>query len=89
MKVRWSASAKADLQRIRSWLQTIENAKPDRTIVALRDAAEQLARHDIGRPGELANTRALSALDGRYVLAYERQPSFIRILAVYHTAQNR
>jgi plasmid stabilization system protein ParE len=65
-------------------------AKPDRTILRIRAAAESLARlGDVGRPSRVQGLRELTVRNVPYVIAYRFSGEEIDVLAVYHTAKPR
>jgi plasmid stabilization system protein ParE len=89
-RIRWRKQALADLDRIRDWLATLEDANPDRAVRRIRAAANTLGRlGDIGRPSRVEGVREMSVRNAPYVIAYGVEVDEIQILAVYHTAQNR
>ena len=89
-RVQWRARTLDDLNRIHSWLSTLESADADRAILRIQAAAVSLARlGDIGRPSRIEGSRELSVRNAPYVTAYRIEADTIDILAVYHNAQDR
>ena len=89
-RLQWRVRALDDLERIHTWLSTLENAEPDRAILRIRAAAESLLRlGDIGRPSRIESLRELSVRGAPYVIAYRMSEKEIDVLAVYHTAERR
>ena len=91
MRVAWRAAARDDQRRITAWLAERNKAAAVRVARALIAAADSLAVLPAkGRPGRAPGTRELSAVPP-YVIVYEvdQAAGVVRILRVWHTAQDR
>lgn len=91
MRVAWRAAARDDQRRILAWLAERNKAAAVRVARALIAAADSLAVLPAkGRPGRAPGTRELSAVPP-YVIVYEvdQAAEVVRILRVWHTAQDR
>lgn len=91
MKVAWRAAARDDQRRITAWLAERNMAAAVRVARALVAAADSLAVLPAkGRPGRAPGTRELSAVPP-YIIVYEvdQVAGVVRILRVWHTAQDR
>ncbi len=91
MRVAWRAAARDDQRRITAWLAERNKAAAVRVARALVAAADSLAVLPAkGRPGRAPGTRELSAVPP-YVIVYEvdQVARVVRILRVWHTAQDR
>ena len=91
MRVAWAAAARDDRRRITAWLAERNKAAAVRVARALVAAADSLAVLPAkGRPGRAPGTRELSAVPP-YVIVYEvvEAAGVVRILRVWHTAQDR
>lgn len=91
MRVVWRAAARDDRRRITAWLAERNPAAAIRVTRALLAAADSLAvLPEKGRPGRVPGTRELSAVPP-YVIVYrvERDARLVRVLRVWHTAQDR
>ncbi len=91
MRVAWRAAARDDQRRITAWLAERNKAAAVRVARALIAAADSLAVLPAkGRPGRAPDTRELSAVPP-YVIVYEvdQAARVVRILRVWHTAQDR
>lgn len=90
MRVRWSQSAKRQLQDLKIWLLTIEGANPKRTISRIKSRGESLGRlGDIGRPSRFVGFRELSVKGAPYVIIFTEKSDHFLIVAVFHTAGAR
>lgn len=91
MRVVWGAGARDDRRRIFSYLAERNPAAAARLIEAVILAADSLSSfHDRGRPGRTPGTRELMTAFP-YLLVYEvdRTAGVVRILRVWHSAQDR
>jgi toxin ParE1/3/4 len=91
VRVVWRATAREDRRRITAWLAERNPVAAVRVSRALLAAADSLASlPEKGRPGLVPGTRELSAVPP-YVIVYQvdRTASVIRIVRVWHTAQDR
>lgn len=91
MRVAWAAAARDDRHRITAWLAERNKAAAVRVTRALVAAADSLAVLPAkGRLGRVPGTRELSAVPP-YVIVYEMDQAagVVRILRVWHTAQDR
>lgn len=90
MLVVWRDSAIDDLERIDSWLSSIESADPSTVRQRIGATARTLERlGDIGRPGRVAGTRELPVRKAPYVIIYQVKLDTIEVVGVFHMAQNR
>lgn len=92
MKVRWSASAREDVQNIRAYIKRQNPAASKRVGARIRQTADRLAHHPlVGRPGRVPSTRETPTLPYPYVIIYEidNASGEVWILRVYHMAQDR
>ena len=91
MRVAWTAPAREDRRRIVTYLSERNRFAATRLIEALIVAADSLSNFpERGRIGQADGTRELAA-PYPYLLVYEvdRQSNVIRILRVWHGAQDR
>ena len=91
MRVAWRAAARDDQRRITAWLAERNKAAAVRVARALVAATDSLAVLPAkGRPGRAPGTRERSAVPP-YVIVYEvdQAAGVVRILRVWHTAQDR
>ena len=91
MRVVWRAVARDDRRRIFNYLAERNPAAAARLIEALILAADSLASFpDRGRPGRAPDTRELVATYS-YLLVYavDRSAGVVRILRIWHGAQDR
>ncbi len=91
MRVVWRADARDDRRRIFNYLAERNPAAAARLIEALILAADSLASFpDRGRPGRAPGTRELTAVYPYLVVyAVDRAAGVVRILRVWHGAQDR
>jgi toxin ParE1/3/4 len=76
------------MRGFKSWLLTIEGAKPAVVLTKIRQSASKLEQlGDIGRPGKVAGTQELSVAGAPYVIGYRVTRDRNEIIAVLHTAQ--
>ncbi len=93
VKLRLSRLAAADLTHIRSYIAQFNPAAAERMAARLLTAAEMVAQKPlIGRPGP-DGTREWSVVSP-YIITYEVLPNedaprYVRILRIWHSAQNR
>jgi toxin ParE1/3/4 len=89
MRLKWTLSALADLQRILEYIEQ-DSPQADRALAAgFKQTAEHLTRHPlIGRRGEIEGTRELM-LHRNYLLTYRVSSEAVEILQVWHVAQKR
>ena len=91
MRVAWRAAARDDQRRITAWLAERNKAAAVRVARVLVAAADSLAVLPAkGRPGRAPGTRERAAVPP-YVIVYEvdQAAGVVRILRVWHTAQDR
>jgi toxin ParE1/3/4 len=91
VRVVWAAAARDDRRRIAAWLAERNKAAAVRVARALAAAADSLAALPAkGRPGRMPDTRELSAVPP-YVVVYRvnEVAGVVRILRIWHTAQDR
>lgn len=89
MKVRWTVPALADVAAHHDYLSAFSPAAAGRVARALREAGDTLARFPRhGRPGREPGTRELVAVRP-YVIVYAVEAAEVRVLRVWHAAQER
>lgn len=89
MRLKWTRSALADLQRILDYIAQDDPQAAKALAVGFRQTAEHLTRHPfIGRRGDLEGTRELM-LHRNYLLTYRVSSEAVEILQIWHVAQNR
>jgi toxin ParE1/3/4 len=89
MAVRWRRAAIRDLDRIDSWLSSLDHAKPDRVRQQIGAAISMLERlGDVGRPGREPGTREIVVKKAPYVIVYGFHDGDIDVLAVIHAAED-
>lgn len=89
MKVRWTVPALADVAAHQNYLSVFSPATASSVARALREAGDTLSRFPRrGRPGREPGTRELVAVSP-YVLVYAVDAGEVRILRVWHAAQDR
>lgn len=89
MKLSFSESAVADLERLRDFIARNNPQAAGRMSLRLRQAIGKLILHpDMGRPvPELPNVREFVA--GNYVVRYLREEDTVFILRVWHGKEYR
>ena len=89
MKLTFSESSIADLERLREFIAKNNPEAAERMSLRLRQLIGNLILHpDIGRPvPELPNVRELVA--GNYVVRYMREEDTVVILRVWHGKEYR
>jgi toxin ParE1/3/4 len=89
VRVRWTTPALADVEAHHDYLAAFNPAAARRVAGALRSAGDTLARFPHrGRPGREPGTRELAAVRP-YVVVYAVEADEVRILRVWHAAQDR
>ena len=89
MTVVWQAAALADIRRILGYITTENPAAARRIARELMLAGDSLELFPLrGRTGLVPGTRELVAVRP-YILVYEAEGDSIRILRVWHSAQDR
>lgn len=89
MRLKWTRSALADLQRILDCIAQDDPQAAKVLAAGFRQTAEHLTRHPfIGRRGDLEGTREL-ILQRNYLLTYRVSSEVVEILQISHVAQNR
>ena len=87
MKLVWARPAAADRREIRAYISQDNPAAALALDELISEMAGRLADHpDLGRPGRVAGTRELVA-HHNYILVYDLDGDFVRILRVLHAAQ--
>lgn len=89
MRLKWTRSALADLQRILDYIAQDDPQAAKALAAGFRQTAEHLTSHPfIGRRGDLEGTRELM-LHRNYPLTYRVSSEVVEILQIWHVAQNR
>jgi addiction module RelE/StbE family toxin len=89
MRLRWTRSALADLQRILECVEQDSPHAPQALAAGFKQTAEHLTRHPlIGRRGQIEGTRELM-LHRNYLLTYRVSSEAVEILQIWHVAQER
>lgn len=89
MKVIWTATARNDRRLIVEYLSNLNPIAAVHLEEMLVLAADNLATFPYrGRPGLVQGTRELAALPP-YLMIYEVEENLVRILRIWHTAQDR
>jgi addiction module RelE/StbE family toxin len=89
MRLKWTRSALADLQRILDYIAQDDPQAAKALAAGFRQTAEHLTNHPfIGRRGDLEGTREL-ILHRNYLLTYRVSSEVVEILQIWHVAQNR
>lgn len=89
MRVMWADSALDDVEQIVTYINRFNPMAARRVAQAILDAGDGLARFPArGRFGSVAGTRELVTV-WPYVILYEVEPDAVRILRVWHGAQDR
>ncbi len=87
MKLVWARPAAADRREIRAYIAQDNPAAAIALDELFSEMAGRLADHpDLGRPGHVVGTRELVA-HRNYVLVYDLDGDFVRVLRVLHAAQ--
>jgi toxin ParE1/3/4 len=90
MRIRWTASASADLEHISDYLRKRHPAYRQPTLRKLYEAIRSLKEGPYrGRMGREEGTRELLFLPLPYIAVYRVKEQSIEILRIYHTAQSR
>jgi plasmid stabilization system protein ParE len=90
VNIRWSKDALAHLRDIQDWLAEIEGASSKRVTLDIKASVNKLKiLGDIGRPSLIATARELSVRGQPYVVVYRVEEDFFKIVAVFHTSQDR
>jgi plasmid stabilization system protein ParE len=91
MKLRWSAEALADLDRLRDFVSPVNPPAAAKIIRTLRAAALLLTqRPRIGRPTDRYAPREVRRIIvGAYEIYYENAPDHILVLSVMHFREDR
>lgn len=89
MRLKWTRSALADLQRILDYIAQDDPQAVKALAAGFRQTAEHLTCHPfIGRRGDLEGTRELM-LHRNYLLTYRVSSEVVEILQIWRVAQNR
>ena len=89
MKLAWQAAALADIRRILDYITRENPAAARRVARELILAGDSLELFPLrGRAGMVPGTRELVAVRP-YILIYETDGAAVRILRVWHSAQDR
>jgi addiction module RelE/StbE family toxin len=88
-EVVWTDDALTDVRAIRRYISEWNAAAAERLALALFEAGDSLSEWPRrGRPGRIAGTRELVFV-WPYVIVYEVEDDTVRILRVWHGAQDR
>jgi plasmid stabilization system protein ParE len=80
----------AQLRAIQDWLAEIDGANPKRVTNAIKASVHKLTiLGDIGRPSVIATARELSIRSQPYIVAYQVEKTYFKIIAIFHTSQDR
>lgn len=88
MRVRYLTGALNDLRLIHEYISRDNPNAARRIITALQQQAQALTQHpQIGKPGQVQNTR--EQVHGRYpyIIAYRIQSDEIQILGIVHSSR--
>ncbi len=90
MRIRWTESAAADLQSIKTYLDRHHPDLSHTTVRMLYQRIRSLKNMPTrGRIGSRIGTRELLFVPLPYIVVYRIQETTIEILRIYHGAQNR
>jgi plasmid stabilization system protein ParE len=88
-RIVWQPAARDDVRRILDHLLPLNPQAAFATADGLEKAADRLGEMPLrGRPGRLPGTRELLA-SAPYVLVYDVTEDEVRILRIWHAAQDR
>jgi addiction module RelE/StbE family toxin len=88
MRIDWLESAFLDLHRVREYIRESNPVAAQRTVACIEAAARNLARFpEMGRPGEVAQTRELMIPGLPYLIIYRVSGDRVQILRVLHGKQ--
>lgn len=87
MHIRWTKSAKKNLEQIEEYI-TQDNPRTDiDTVLAIIKAVENLADHPaMGKTGRIFGTRELIIANTPYIVPYRVIKEQIEILRVFHSS---
>jgi len=89
--VDWSETAIDQYENAIDWLAERNPEAAERLAERIQATVEELARRPIGRPGQREGTYEKAVLRSAYLVIYSLvggPEGQIRILRIYHTAQN-
>ena len=91
MRVRWTAEARSDLDRLHRFLAPVNRQAAARTVQSLRSAPAQLTDHPrLGLRLERYVPREVRRLFvGDYELRYEIKDDTILVVALWHAREDR
>jgi toxin ParE1/3/4 len=88
-QVRWTRAAAADLSRIAAYIRRDNPTAARNVAQTIFDAGNSLRQFpERGRLGRIADTRELVFPGWPYILIYDESGGDVRILRVYHAAQD-
>lgn len=89
MRIRWTPEAANDLEQIARHILR-DNPSAARSVVrTITQGIEGLAKFpNLGRPGQLPNTRELVFASLPYIAIYRLKDEAVEILRIYHGAQD-
>ena len=88
MKLRWTRTARADLDELRSFIEEENPAAAAEVAARILAAVTRLADHPaIGRPGRIAATRELVITGTPFVVPYRVRGRTVELLRVLHGAR--
>lgn len=88
MRLKWTESALADLDDIKTFIHQDNPAAAKRVARKILTMAKSLAKHPYrGKIGKLFDTRELVVPDLPYLIAYRVTREQVEILRVIHTAR--
>jgi addiction module RelE/StbE family toxin len=87
-KLRWTLRALARLDEIAAYIAKDNPTRATTFVRELREKANILAAHQLGKPGRVYGTKEL-VLHQHYVAVYRVKGDEVHILTILHTAQKR
>jgi len=88
VRLKWTALAVIDLTELRTYIAENDPAAAERVAQRIQDAVKNLREFpNIGRRGQLPNTRELIISNLPYFIPYTVVDGTIYLLRVYHSAR--
>lgn len=88
MKLRWTRTARADLDELRAFIEEENPAAAAEVAARILAAVTRLVDHPaIGRPGRIAATRELVITGTPFVVPYRVRGRTVELLRVLHGAR--